>query len=84
MYTRGQQGYKILNGPNKDRLIDAFKYPYDEPFGCLSPLKFEVEFDVGTAKTQVCQFRVVSIEHEDGSGHSFNLKGNCYSSLNYD
>lgn len=77
MYTRGQQGYRILNGPNKDRLIDAFKYAYDKPFGCLLPLEFDVEFDVDTTKTQACQFHVISIEHEDGSGHSFNIKGSC-------
>lgn len=77
MYTKGRKSYRILNGPNTDRLVDAFKYAYDKPFGCLLPLEFEVEFDVDTTKTQICPFHVTSIEHEDGSGHSFNIKGSC-------
>lgn len=71
--------YQVINGPSRDRLVEAFKYAYDE--------KTEVPVDFGVVFRQVSErsfvllktkdFRILSLQHEDGSGQSFNIEGYC-------
>ena len=71
--------YRIVAGPNKDLLFDACKYAYSRHG------KIEVNFDVASEylangayrMLRVTDFWITGIEHEDGSGESFNLHGYC-------
>lgn len=76
--------YDILNGPSADRLFDACRYAYDD--GVKIPIDFGIAIgysmprdDPGCALVGAhsCGLRIAGIEHEDGSGHSFNIKGYC-------
>lgn len=82
--------HAIVNGPNRDRLIDAFKYAYDDD-------KVSVNFAVSisynaveedgkrvcfpTHLAQIERMIINTIQHEDGSGESFNLSGRCTACL---
>ena len=74
--------YQIVNGPSKDRLIDAFKYAYDKkseiPLDFHVVLRQESERSFVLMKTE--EFRILSLQHEDGSGVSFNIVGYVYMS----
>ena len=74
--------YDIVNGPNKDALFDACKY------ACVKDVSIPISFDVTAGYTMpkdhpgcayiimpTSDFRIISIENEDGSGESFNLHG---------
>lgn len=72
--------YKISNGPNRDVIIDAFKYAYETKI----PLKFTItkfhpelldhpEYVVYELETK--NIRITSIEHESGTGYHLNLAG---------
>lgn len=74
--------YKIVGGPNRDRLIDAFKYAFD------SDVKIPIDFQVVYGTTMptshpgcaniylnLRDIRILSIQHECGSGYSFNIEG---------
>lgn len=76
--------YVIENGPSKDLLFDACKYAYS------SEVRIRINFSVAIACTmkpgdsgcayvpmKVLNFRIISIEHEDGSGDRFNIYGHC-------
>lgn len=74
--------FQIMNGPSADRLIDAFKYAYDETVKL--PVLFVVALRLIDARSfvqmKVERFRITYIQHEDGSNHSFNVAGYCYAS----
>ena len=85
-----ERHYEIVNGPNKDALFDACKY------ACSKTAKLTVEFAVAIGYTMpkndpgcayiempITGIRIYGIEHEDGSGESFNLHGYCKADLNY-
>ena len=76
--------FKIEEGPTLNRIIDAFKYAYDKN------ARVELQFSVAEGYTtptdqpgcayvplKVQDFRLNTIQHEDGSGHSLNLEGYC-------
>ena len=79
--------FTIENGPSSSALFDACKYAYD-PNGAV-----RLDFKVAIAYTgneremsgyiamQLKDVRVVGIEHEDGTGHRFNLYGYCKADL---
>ena len=84
-----ERHYEIVNGPNKDALFDACKY------ACSKTAKLTVEFAVAIGYTMpkndpgcasiamsITDIRIYGIEHEDGSGESFNLRGCCKADLN--
>lgn len=89
--TIKEKSYEIKKGPSKDALIDAFKYAYSKtderpPI----PLDFKIAIgytglpsDPKTAyiAAKIKNLRVTSIEHEDGSGESFNIAGYCDADL---
>ena len=77
--------FNIENGPSLDRLFDAFKYAYSEYYD-----KVYATFLIAKSYTtppgasgrafrllDAKDFRLTSIQHEDGSGQSFNLAGYC-------
>ena len=79
--------YAIVNGPNRDRLIDAFKYAYGSD---KVSANFAVAIDYRTieesrnrvyALAQIERMTINTIQHEDGSGESFNLSGRCTACL---
>lgn len=78
--------YGIVNGPNKDTLLYACKYAYGKT------TKFAaIDFEVVAGYTMMLQnhperaydpidvsdVAIHGIEHEDGSGESFNIHGVC-------
>lgn len=80
--------YEIEGGPNKDMLFDACKYAYDKH------AKIPIDFAVALAYTRpksdpgciyirmkIANIVISGIEHEDGSGESFNLRGYCSADL---
>lgn len=86
--TIKERSYDIKRGPSKDALIDAFKYAYSKtderpPL----PLDFKVAIGYGGAlrsgyiAAAIKNVRVISIEHKDGSGESFNIMGDCDADL---
>lgn len=76
--------YEIVNGPNRDTLFDACKYAYSRT------VKFAIDFSIADGYTMsqnnparlyipidMHDVIVQGIEHEDGSGESFNIYGLC-------
>lgn len=76
------KNFDIVDGPNRELLVDAFKYAYDE--NIRMPLRFSIVLSQHrnensnvyiSAKTKA--WRITSLQHEDGSGQSFNIEGFC-------
>lgn len=67
--------FTIIDGPNKDLLFDAVKYAYSQQVRVNT--NFTISIDPKLAN--VCFIkkmrRIVGVEHEDGSGDSFNIHG---------
>lgn len=76
--------YEIISGPSKDALFDACKYAYSKA------TKFAINFGVAGGYTmprnhpecayvpmEMHDVLIFGIEHEDGSGDSFNIHGLC-------
>jgi len=61
----------ILSGPSKARILDSFCTAF-------SPAKTEVSFEIeNTDGSKLTYVGVITkLEHEDGSGNSFNFAGN--------
>ena len=77
--------FSIINGPSKSVLFDSCLYAYSKD------VKVHVNFAIsqgcsnhGDDATKlhlllpVTNIKITGIEHEDGSGESFILKGYCY------
>lgn len=80
--------YDIIAGPNRDALFDACKYAFSKS------VKFSIGFSIAMGYTMpkddprcayialdITDVKICSIEHEDGSGDSFNLSGFCMADL---
>jgi len=67
---------RILVGPCSHTLFDACKYAYDQNIRPDRIAWFGIKDD-DPKETDPFKLwvRIISIEHEDGSGKSFNLKG---------
>ena len=83
-----ERNFDIVGGPNRDVLFDACKYAYDKN------IKFTVNFNVAMGYTMpkndprsayvalgIKDIKICGIEHEDGSGESYNLHGYCQADL---
>ena len=83
-----ERTFDIVAGPNRDMLFDACKYAYDKT------VRIPIDFTVAIGYTMpkhhpgcayvpmyISDIKVASIEHEDGSGESFNLRGYCKANL---
>ena len=84
-----ERTFDIVAGPNRDMLFDACKYAYDKMVRI--PIDFVVAIGYTMPKHHpgcayvpmyISDIKVVGIEHEDGSGESFNLHGYCKADLN--
>ncbi len=82
--------YKIVSGPHRDVLFDACKYACDGDVKCLS-----VPFVVAIGRTMpkdhpgsayipmaIKDIKPFCVEHKDGSGQNFRLRGFCMANLN--
>ena len=80
--------YGIVNGPDRDTLFYACKYAYSKT------TKFAIDFEVVAGYTTpqnhperayvpvgMSDVAIHGIEHEDGSGESFNIHGVCKATL---
>lgn len=89
MATEKSRMYEIVDGPSKDTLFDSCKYACSK-----SGSRVTVDFRVAIGYTKpandprcenipmaIKNIRIMGIEHEDGSGESFNLKGYCDANL---
>lgn len=83
-----RRSFEINNGPSRDLIFDAMKYSYDE--GKVIPVNFLISVaytapldDPGCAyvAAKLDSMTIESIEHEDGSGYSFNIEGHCRAAL---
>lgn len=79
-----KKSYGIENGPNVDRILDGFKYAYDESANI--PITFVVAKgytapldDPGCAfvPLEMKVRQILSVEHECGNSTSLNIVGNC-------
>ena len=82
--NENERSFDIVAGPNRDMLFDACKYAYSKS------VRIPVDFTVAIGYTMpkhhpgcayvpmfVSDIKIIGIEHEDGSGESFNLRGYC-------
>ena len=80
--------FEIANGPSRDAIFDAIKYAYDDE--AKIPLEFLLAHGytmpqgspgqaIVPVKTKA--WRLTSVQHEDGSGVSFNIEGYCKANL---
>ena len=88
MNTNTKKGYDIVNGPSRESLVDAFKYAYDKQSRVNVAFHVAVGYTgkpgdptTGYVRMHIKDIRIARIEHEDGSGTSFNLDGYCYADL---
>ena len=88
MDTNKGRKFNIEAGPSRDLLFDSAKYAYDADAHVF--IKFSVALGYtmplghpGCAyiPAKMVGTKIVAIEHEDGSGYSFNLQGYCEASL---
>ena len=88
MDTKKSRCFDIVAGPNKDTLFDACKYAYSKTSKVL--VNFTVAIGYTTPKSNpgcayvamaITDIKVIGIEHEDGSGESFILRGYCKANL---
>lgn len=89
MNTNETRKFDIVAGPSKDMLFDACKYAYNKRVRLLVNFDIAIGYtmpreDVGCVYMSmvISNIRICSIEHEDGSGEHFNLRGYCKADLN--
>ncbi len=80
--------FDIVSGPNKDTLFDACKYAYNESANVPIDLRIAVGYTMPEGNPgrayipmHIREILIVSIEHECGSGESFNIRGYCEADL---
>ncbi|MBP5633390.1 hypothetical protein J6X13_00435 [Candidatus Saccharibacteria bacterium] len=83
-----QKVFDVVDGPSKGDIFDAVKYAYSRTSNV--GVNFKIAFGYTKPKgdpegaviyLHACNFRLRGIEHEDGSGENFNIKGDCYVSF---
>ena len=90
MNTSKSVAYAIINGPSKSALFDSCKYCYS------MDVKVNVNFTISQGYSnhsndatklylpmQIADIAITGIQHEDGSGESFNLEGYCCADIDY-
>ena len=90
MNTSKSVAYAIINGPSKSALFDSCKYCYS------MDVKVHVNFTISQGYSnhsndatklylpmQITDIAITGIQHEDGSGESFNLEGCCKVDIDY-
>ena len=82
--------YSIINGPSKSVLFDSCQYAYSKDVkvhinfaisqGCSSHSNDAIKLYL---PMQITDIVITGIQHEDGSGESFNLEGYCKVDIDY-
>lgn len=82
--NKKRRQFEIIDGPNKDALFDACKYAYNSDSTIAIDFTVAIGYtmpkshpDCACVPMSITDVRIVGIEHEDGSGESFNLEGYC-------
>ncbi len=75
-------GYSIVDGPNRDKLFDSFKYHYDDEiitvcFTVIVGYTMSPDDPRAASVRKEVEATISSLEYEDGSGDKFNLAGQC-------
>ena len=70
----------IIGGPDKEMLFVCCQHAYGDSVSITAKFKITGE----AAIAQIVDAQICGIEHEDGSGHSFNLRGYCTAKLGSD
>ena len=86
MSTVKDRRYSIVGGPNRDTLFDNCKYSCqgNSRVGVGFSIPFDIPSDSGPqiyTYMLVKDLKIRGIEHENGSGESFNLWGFCQADL---
>lgn len=82
--------FSIINGPSKSVLFDSCQYAYSKD------VKVHINFAIPQGYSshsndaiklylpmQITDIVITGIQHEDGSGESFNLEGHCKVDIDY-
>lgn len=82
--------FSIINGPSKSVLFDSCQYAYSKD------VKVHINFAIPQGYSnhsndatklylpmQITDIVITGIQHEDGSGESFNLEGYCKVDIDY-
>ena len=77
--------YDIVAGPSKAMLFDACKYAYAKTAKLPVDFTIAIRYTLPTkhnpqstfVQMAITDIKICGIEHEDGSGESFNLHGYC-------
>ena len=82
--------FSIINGPSKSVLFDSCQYAYSKD------VKVHIDFAIPQGYSshsndavklylpmQITDIVITGIQHEDGSGESFNLEGHCKVDIDY-
>lgn len=82
--------FSIINGPSKSVLFDSCQYAYSKD------VKVHINFAIPQGYSnhsndatklylpmQITDLVITGIQHEDGSGESFNLEGYCKVDIDY-
>ena len=79
-----ERNYDIVNGPNKDALFDSCKYAYTGRSRIVLDFEVAIGYTLPPSESgaayipmKIKDLIITGIEHEDGSGESFNLEGNA-------
>lgn len=80
--------FEIVAGPSKDLLFDACKYAYSRQNHLTVGFKVAIGYTrpkndpgAGIIPMTISDMVITSIQHEDGSGESFNIEGFCRANL---
>jgi len=82
--------YSIINGPSKSVLFDSCLYAYSKDakvyINFAIPQGYSNHSNDATKlylPMQITDLVITGIQHEDGSGESFNLEGHCKVDIDY-
>ena len=77
MTTKAVASIQIKSGPSREALFDALKYAFDKENPHAEEFSgfYGLEGDPIRAAQMRVKMQIQSIQHEDGSGFSFILKG---------
>ncbi len=83
-----ENSFEIIDGPSRSDLFASCERSYDQNSNIN--IEFTIVYGYTMPKDhpgcanilmKATDFRIAGIEHEDGSGHSFNLRGYCRANL---
>ena len=72
--------HEIFDGPSREKLFDSLRLAYDESapiveFAIKNGARLAGPVETSAWCTSRILFKVIGLEHEDGSGENFNFEG---------